>query len=341
MTLGIWSPLLLDWLCRVPKVELHLHLEGAIPHAALWELIQKYGGDPAVPDRQALMGKFAYRDFPDFIDTWIWKNRFLREYEDFTSIAEAVARDLAHQNVRYAEAHYSPSDFRHRVLETQPLTAAIRRGLDRVPEIEVGLVADLVRDSELSTAARTLAQVREVRDLGVIGVGLGGSEQAFPPEPFAVLFEQARQHGLHTSAHAGEAAGAESVWGAIRSLRAERLGHGTRAEEDPALVDYLAEHRIPVELCPISNVRTNVVPSIDAHPVRRYFERGLLVTINTDDPKMFGNSLAQEFQALADVQGFTRDEIRTLILNAVHASWLPEDRLRKLAKELQDDPDWR
>ena len=330
-----------DWLRRVPKVELHLHLEGAIPHAALWELVQKYGGDPALPDRQALARRFAYRDFPHFIETWIWKNRFLREYEDFTLIAEAVARELARQNVRYVEAHYSPSDFRHRGLEPQPLTAAIRRGLDRVPEVEMALVADLVRDSVLPAAACTLAQVREVRDLGVIGIGLGGSEQTFPPEPFADLFAKARRHGFHTCTHAGEAAGAESVWGAIRSLRAERLGHATRAEEDPALVDYLAEHRIPLELCPISNLRTKVVPSIDAHPVRRYFERGLLVTINTDDPEMFGNSLAQEFQALVEVHGFSRDEIRTLILNAVRASWLPADRRRHLAADLQDDPDWR
>ena len=118
---------------------------------------------------------------------------------------------------------------------------------------------------------------------------------------------------------------------------------GTRhkREQDPELVEYLAERRIPLELCPISNLRTSVVPSIDRHPVRRYFERGLLVTINTDDPKMFGNSLAQEFQALVDVHGFSRNEIRTLILNAVRASWLPEDRRRHLAAVLQDDPDWR
>ena len=213
--------------------------------------------------------------------------------------------------------------------------------LRRVPEVEMALVADLVRDSVLPAAARTLAQVQEVRDLGVIGIGFGGSEQTFPPEPFADLFADARRLGFHTSAHAGEAAGAESVWDAIRSLRAERLGHATRAEEDPALVDFLAEHRIPLELCPISNLRTKVVPSIDAHPVRRYFERGLLVTINTDDPEMFGNSLAQEFQALVDVHGFSRDEIRTLILNAVRASWLPEDRRRHVSAVLQDDPDWR
>ena len=176
--------------------------------------MQKYGGDPAVPDRQALIGKFAYRDFPHFIETWIWKNRFLREYEDFTLIAEAVARDLAKQNFRYVEAILFAVGFRHQHLELQPLTAAVRAGLDRVPEIEVALVADLVRASELPLAERTLAQVREVQHLGVIGLGLGGSEQAFPPEPFADLFEEARRHGFHTNPHAGEAAGAESVWGA-------------------------------------------------------------------------------------------------------------------------------
>ena len=214
---------------------MHLHLEGAIPHVALWELVQKYGGDPTVPDRQALARRFAYRDFPHFIETWIWKNRFLREYEDFTLIAEAVARELARQNVRYVEAHYSPSDFRHRGLEPQPLTAAIRRGLDRVPEVEMALVADLVRDSVLPAAACTLAQVREVRDLGVIGIGLGGSEQTFPPEPFADLFVEARRHGFHTSAHAGEAAGAEECMGCDPQPQSRTAGafHPRRGRSRP------------------------------------------------------------------------------------------------------------
>ena len=330
-----------DWLRRVPKVELHVHLEGAIPHATLWELLCKYGGDPSVPDQQALIRKFTYRDFSHFMDTWIWKNRFLREYEDFTLIAEAAARDLARQNVRYVEAFYSPSDFRRRGLEPQPLTAAIRDGFDRVPEIEIAMVADLVRGSELAVAARTLAQVDEVQELGVIGVGLGGSEQAFPPEPFAAIFAEARRRGFHTSVHAGEAAGAASVWGAIRSLNAERLGHATRAEEDAALLEYLVEHQIPLEMCPLSNVATGVVPRYERHPVRRYFERGLMITINTDDPKMFGNWLAQEFQSLIDVHGFTRDQIRTLILNGIRASWLPDERKRHLADVVQNDPDWR
>ncbi len=329
-----------DWFDRVPKVELHLHLEGAIPLDALWTLVQKYGGDPGVPDLAALQRRFVYRDFPHFIDTWVWKNAFLREYEDFTFVAEAVAHDLARQNIRYVEAFFSPADFFRHGLRTQELAAAIRRGLERAPEIEVALVADLVRDFGPELAATTLAEVNEVRGLGVIGIGIGGSEQDFPPEPFADVYEQARGLGLHTTAHAGEAAGAQSVWGAIRHLRVERIGHGTRAAEDERLLDLLAAERIPLEMCPLSNVRTGVVRSIADHPLRRYFERGLVVTVNTDDPKMFGNSLAEEYRLLESRMGFSRDEIRALILQAIAASWLPLERKNGWMDRFRRDPAW-
>jgi len=329
-----------DWFDRVPKVELHVHLEGAIPLDALWTLVQKYGGDPAVPDPAALERRFVYRDFPQFIDTWVWKNNFIREYEDFTFIAEAVARDLARQNIRYAEAFFSPLDFARHGLKVQGLAAAIRRGLERVPEVEVALVSDRVRDFGPQRAVTTLAEVNESRGEGVIGIGIGGSEQDFPPEPFAAVYEAARLLGLHTTAHAGEAAGAASIWGAIRSLHVERIGHGTRAYEDERLLDYLAETRIPLEMCPLSNVRTGVVCSIEEHPVRRYFERGLAVTVNSDDPKMFGNSLAEEYRMLETRLGFSRDEIRAVILQGLQASWMPPQGKKRLAERLRSDPAW-
>ena len=330
-----------SWYNRVPKVELHLHLEGAIPYKALWELVQKYGGDPETPTLEAMLGRFEFKDFPHFIETWIWKNQFLREYEDFTFFAEAVARDLAEQNIRYVEAFYSPPDFTDRHgLTAQKLTEAIRAGFSRVPGVEINLVADLVRDFGPEKAAVTLAEVDEVKEMGVIGIGIGGSEQDFPPEPFDEVYEQARQFGFHTSAHAGEAAGAESVWGALRTLKVERIGHGTRAEEDPALLDYLAEHQIPLEMCPISNVRTGVVKSINEHPVRRYFERGLMVTINSDDPKMFDNSMAEEYQLIEGQLGFSRDDIRTLILQGIQASWMAEDKKEPMMATFRSDPAW-
>jgi adenosine deaminase len=330
----------MSWFAALPKVELHVHLEGAIPHPALFELVRKYGGDPAVPDVSTLAERFVYRDFPHFIETWIWKNQFLREAEDFAFISERVARDLARQNIRYAEMFFSPSPFARRGLAVRDLARAVRRGLSRVPHIEIALVADLVRDNGPESELETLRSLADVRDCGVIGVGLGGSEQAFPPEPFAPLFREARALGFRTTAHAGEAVGPESVRGALRALEAERIGHATRAVEDPTLLDLLAEHRVPLECCPVSNVRTGAVASIEAHPLRRYFERGLLVSVNTDDPAMFGTSLADEYRLLVDRCGFTREDIQALILNGIDSSWLPPARKSRLADEFIADPAW-
>jgi len=321
-----------------PLVELHLHLEGAIPLPALWELICKYGGDPAVPDMDALRRRFTYKDFPHFIETWIWKNGFLREYEDFAFSAEQVARDLLNQNVLYTEAHYSPSGFVEQGLDIREITRAVRSGLDRVQGIEVALIADVIRDLGPESAARTLQEIREVRGYGVVGIGLGGSEQSFPPELFTAVYADARRLGFHTTAHAGEAAGAASIWGALRTLGVERIGHGTRAEEDPQLMDYLAEKQIPVEMCPLSNVRTGVIGRIEAHPFRRYFDRGLLVTVSTDDPKMFGNSIAEEYRILETVFQFTQDEIRQVRINSIKASWMEAAKQKRMLASAPDAP---
>ncbi len=329
------------WYDRIPKVELHLHLEGAIPHPTLWELIQKYGGSTEVPDLSALQKRFQYRDFPHFLETWVWKNQFIREYDDYTLIAEDVARDLAAQQVRYAEVFFSPSRFFENGMKTPEMALAIRRGVSRVPQIRINLVADLVRDNGLDNAAAVLVDIHEVKnEAGIIGITIGGSEQAFPPGPFAGIYEQARKSGFHTSAHAGEAAGPASIWGAIHDLKVDRIGHGIRAGEDEKLLDYLAETKIPLEVCPLSNVRTGVVPSLEAHPVRRLFRRGLVVTINTDDPKMFGNSLAEEYRLLVEKLGFTPGEVRDLILQGIRSSWLSAEDKRKLEAEFLADKDW-
>ncbi|MFH1277574.1 MAG: adenosine deaminase [Candidatus Eisenbacteria bacterium] len=324
----------------LPKAELHIHLEGAIPLDTLGELIRKYGGDPSVSDRRSLESRFTYRDFPHFIDTWVWKNGFLREAEDFTHIAEGAARDLAARNVRYGEVIFSPSDFFRHGLDTGTITEAIRIGLARVKEIEVALVADLVRDRGPENGTRILRELAELKEYGVVGITIGGSEHEFPPEPFAGVFEEARRGGFRTSAHAGEAAGPESVWGAVRALRVDRIGHGTRAAEDDALVDHLAAEGIPVELCPLSNVRTGVVPSIADHPARRFYDRGIPVSVSTDDPKMFQTSLPLEYALLARDLGFTPPEIGRVVLGALRSSWLPDDRKLLMEKEFTSNPAW-
>jgi len=306
----------------------------------MWDLIQKYGGDSSVSGLEDLRHRFQFRDFSHFIQTWIWKNQFLREFEDFTYISEQIAIHLRTQNIKYVEAFFSPARFAEKGLAVPQLMEAIRTGLDRVPEIEIALIPDLVRDVGPNMAMDVLREILQLNRLGIIGIGLGGSEQLFPPELFEDHYLLARKAGLHTTAHAGEAAGASSIWGAIQSLRVDRIGHGTRSHEDESLIEYLAETQTPLEMCPLSNVSTGTISAHKLHPIRDYFDKGLLVTVNTDDPMMFGNSMAQEFDALEQNFNFKTHEIQKLILNSIDASWLEIDRKAALKESFVKDPLW-
>jgi adenosine deaminase len=330
-----------DWFEGLPKVELHLHLEGAIPVDAMLELVKKYSPPGEAPGRDELLKRFHFQDFTHFIETWCWKNRFLREYEDFSFIAEALVQDLRAKNYLYGEVYFSPADFSGQGLRAGEIARAIRKGLSRVPEVEIALIADMVRDYGAERAAGTLREAWEARGEGIIGIGIGGSEQSYPPRLFRDVYEEARSLGFHTTAHAGEVAGGASIWGALKDLKVERIGHGTRAGEDESLLEYLAEHQVPLEMCPLSNCALRVVPSYEAHPVRAFFERGLCVTVNTDDPLMFGNTLAQEFRLLYEKLGFSLEEICTLIENAVRASWLAGPKKAELLRMLRSHSGWR
>ncbi|MGH9335654.1 MAG: adenosine deaminase, partial [Vicinamibacteria bacterium] len=309
------------WVRALPKVEIHLHLEGAIPIESLWELVKKYGGSDVESIRE-LEERFRYRDFRHFLKTWMWKNGFIREYEDFTFIAAAVAADLADQNLRYVEAFHSPGDFAMlHGLEVARITEAVRKGLDSEKDrIEIRLIADLTRDFGPERGMTWLREIAEAPELRIVGIGIGGSEHDFPPEAYLQVYDHARKLGLRTTAHAGEAAGPESIWGAVRVLEVDRIGHGTRAVEDRKLVEYLLEKKIPIEMCPISNLRTGVVSDLKLHPISAFFDQGLRVSVNTDDPKMFQTSLEAEYLALANEVGFTPADLRKLVENAIDST---------------------
>ena len=302
----------------------------------LWTLIQKYGGDKTVTNYELLKEKFMYRNFNHFLETWLWKNTFIREYEDFTFLSDAVFKDLGKQNIKYAEIFISPSEFRS-TLEIQKIVEAISKSINVNPEICVSLIVDLVRNLGSENAMKTLYEINEVKDMGIIGIGLGGAEKEYPPELFTDVFEKARNLGFKTTAHAGEAAGPQSIWGAIKNLKVDRIGHGTRAIEDPELLNYLADNQIPVELCPLSNLRTKVIDSIEEHPVRTFIDMGIPVSINTDDPKMFGNSLAEEYQALKDNFNFSDDDIYKIIRNSIHTTWLEENEKSTLINKFREE----
>ena len=320
----------------IPKIENHLHLEGAIPLDSLWTLIQKYGGDKSVSSIGKLIEKFKYRDFSHFLEIWIWKNKFIREYEDFTFLSDAVFKDLVKQNIKYAEIFISPSEFRN-TLEIQKIIEAISKSIIGNTEIRVNLIVDLVRNLGPQNAMKTLYEINEVKNLGIIGIGLGGQEMEYPPELFTDVYEMARKFGFKTTAHAGEAAGPESIWGAILKLKVDRIGHGTKAVKDPELLNYLADNQIPVELCPLSNLRTKVIGSIKEHPVKTFIDMGIPVSINTDDPKMFGNSLDEEYQILKDCFNFSDRDIYNIIINSIRTTWLEENEKETLIYKFREE----
>jgi adenosine deaminase len=313
-----------------PKVELHLHLEGALPVETLWQLSQHYG-DPDTRSLEELTARFEYRDFAHFIETWQWMLPFIRTTEDWTLVARAVASSLAEQHIVYAEASISPTDFRQHGLAVADIATAVRRGLDQVTGTHVNLLVDLVRDTGPEWCARTLEQVIEVApQAGIVGITIGGSEHAFPPDAYAAVYRRAGAAGLGRSVHAGEAGGADNVRTALDLLGVERIGHGVRAVEDSALVDRLVASQVPLEVCPTSNLRTGVVGSWASHPVVELIGRGACVTINSDDPTYFGCTLAGE---LRRVTALTSLDLATATRAAVDASFASEterSRLRAL-----------
>jgi len=323
---------MLSFIRDLPKVELHLHLEGAIPLYTLLQLIEKYSGKGFIT-LQELEQNFIYTDFIHFLDIWYWKNSFIREYEDYQFIAEQVAFSLAEQNIRYAEIYFTPSDFSKNDSQPQEIAIAIRRGLDKYSDsITTKLIPDLVRDNNPKT--QLLEQLYEVKDQGLIGIGLGGDEASSPPKLFTEVYQKAKKMGFNTTCHAGEAAGPDYIWQAIRDLKADRIGHGTSAYKDPDLVQYLIDNQIPVEMCPISNVRTASVTSLKEHPIYHFYKKGMLVSVNTDDPKMFNTTIENEYLSLIETFNLDLSDIYNLAQNSIKSAWCSKPLKNTLSKEL-------
>ena len=324
----------------MPKTELHIHLEGAIPLETLFTLIQKRGGDPSVSTLEDLQRKLTYTDFEHFISTWTWKNKFIREERDFEEITYQALRTLSQQNVKYVEAFYSPGDFWRHGLSVAAITEYTIKGKEKARRdfgIRSELIIDLVRDHGPNVGMQRLEDVEPYLGKGVIGVGLGGSEQAFPADHYETVYREAKHRGFRLTAHAGEAGGPESIWAAVKKLGCERIGHGVRAAEDPTLVALLRKERIPLEVCMISNVKTGVFESLEAHPIRRYFKDGLMVTVNSDDPTMFNTSITQEYSLLVRKLGFTLEDVKQLTLNGVEASFLPDVDKGSLKSQFENE----
>jgi adenosine deaminase len=321
---------------QMPKVELHVHLEGSIRPNTLLQLAERNGFDLPAQDVEGLQDFYRFRDFAHFIEVYVTITRCLQTPDDYRLIAYEFGADCARQNVRYAEVTFSIfTNVTYANLPWQAIVEGLNAGRAQARS-EFGVdwrwVFDIVRD-----VPQTQEQVVEIaiaaRDQGVVALGLGGSEKGFPPEMFVKSFEQAHQAGLHSVPHAGEIAGPESIWNALKLLHAERIGHGVRCVEDPAMVDYLREHQIPLEVCPTSNICLGVFISYEAHPLRRLWDEGLFITVNSDDPPLFNTDLNHEYEVLIDHLGFTADELERTCLNALRASFLPQTEKSQLEVE--------
>ncbi len=310
----------------LPKAELHLHLEGSIEPATLLELRQRHGMDGA--SFAEVEQLYNYADFTGFLRAFKDVTGHLRTPEDYELITYRLMQRLKSQNVLHAEVTVSVGVCLWREQDFAAIFEGLERGRQR-GERDFGIsllwIFDAIRQFGAEKAGKVLDLAIQFRDRNVVGFGIGGDEKQGPPEWFKDVYARAADHGLHLTAHAGESAGPESIWGAL-NIKAERIGHGLNAGQDPELVEELAERQVPIEICVTSNLRTGCCAELAQHPVRRYFDQGLMLTLATDDPAMFHTSLVNEYQLVQQAFGFSDEHIRELARNAFEASFLPAQK---------------
>jgi aminodeoxyfutalosine deaminase len=279
-----------------PKIELHVHLEGTVRAPTLKEIARR--NDYALPDD--LESLYHFRDFAHFIEVWILTTNALQTEEDFRQMVVDYAAEAASHGAVYLEGIFSPAERVRRGVPLEAIFDGVCNGAQEALElhgVEIRLTPDITRGFTQDEARETVEWSSRYRDRGVVAVGLGGLEAEFPPEPYADVFAYAKSLGLGSVPHAGEVAGAASVRGALESLKADRLRHGIRAEEDPGLVRELAGRGTVLDVCPLSNLRTGAVPSLADHPLPRLVAAGVRCSISTDDPAMFDTDLSRDYEA--------------------------------------------
>jgi aminodeoxyfutalosine deaminase len=314
---------------RLPKAELHLHLEGTVTPETLVELSAGHKGSPVGLEEARTL--YQYTDFPGFLMAFKAVSEQLQTPHDYELIAWRMMERLARQGVVHAEVYVSVGVvyyWGHR--EFEPLFEGMERARLRA-EKELGIsvywIFDAVRHFGPEAAARVFRKAAEMRTQfpSIVGIGIGGDERRTAAEVFRDLYAEARDTGLRLTAHAGETAGPESIWGAL-NIGAERIGHGLSAIHDQELMDLLAERQIPVEICVSSNLSTGCCTRVEDHPLRRYFDAGLMVTLNSDDPALFHSDVEQEYEVARKCFAFTDEQLREIAGNSIEASFLPAEK---------------
>ncbi|MBB1242063.1 adenosine deaminase [Streptomyces durbertensis] len=325
------------FIAGLPKAELHVHHVGSASPRIVAELAARHPGAKVPDDPDALAEYFTFRDFAHFVEIYLSVVDLIRDAEDVRLLTYEVAREMAGQNIRYAELTVTPYSSTNRGIPDRAFVEAIEDA--RVAaEKELGVVLrwcfDIPGEAGLPAAEETARIACELQPEGLVSFGLGGPEIGVPRPQFKPYFDRAIAAGLRSVPHAGETTGPETVWDALTSLRAERIGHGTSSTRDPRLLEHLAERRVPLEVCPTSNIATRAVTDLEQHPLKEMVAAGVLVTINSDDPPMFGTDLNTEYHIAARLLGLDAAGVAGLAKNAVEASFLDEVGKKALRAEI-------
>ncbi len=333
-------PELRQFLTDLPKAELHLHLEGSIRPGRFLELARKYDTGYAGWDEAKVAGElFQYRDFAAFLGAYKTVCEHLREPEDYRALLEDLASYFERNNVRYAELIVTPAiTWRFERDGEAVLKALLKAGrrLQKRGRVQLRWILDCVRQWGPESAQRTAELARDYQEAGVVGLGLGGDEKAVPAAEFADVFAWARAHNLHVHVHAGEVGGPEEVWAALETLGANRIGHGIQAARDSRLMSYLKQHAVALDVCLTSNAATGAWRPVDKNPFWLLLERGVPVTLNTDDPGMFQTELLDEYELAAKSFRLTRHDLAYVALQSVRSSFLPHEEKMALMQQFQD-----
>uniref|UniRef100_UPI00064B83B6 adenosine deaminase n=1 Tax=Nocardiopsis sp. RV163 TaxID=1661388 RepID=UPI00064B83B6 len=320
----------------IPKAELHVHIEGTLEPELAFALARRNGLTPPRPDVDSLRRAYSFTDLQSFLDLYYALMDVLRTEADFTDLATAYLDRAAAQGVRHAEIFFDPQAHTGRGIGLDTVVNGLMNALntsEHTHNISSTLILCFLRDRPAAQALDTLHQARpHLEHIGA--VGLDSAEVGHPPEKFTEVFAAARDLGLRRVAHAGEEGPASYIWQALDLLGAERIDHGIRCLEDPALVAHLAATQTPLTVCPLSNVRLRAVPDLAQHPLPALMEAGLLVTVNSDDPSYFGGYVHDNYQALHTHLGLGAEQLRRLARNSFTASFLPPERKAQLIAEV-------
>jgi adenosine deaminase len=327
-------------LLALPKAELHLHIEGTLEPELAFELAERNGVDLPYATVEELSAQYDFDDLQSFLNLYYATMAVLRTRKDFAELTRRYLRRAAAQGVRHAELFFDPQAHTSRGVAFDDVVDGLGDALDEAQRdlgMSGGLILCFLRDQPVASAEEALTAGLARTDR-IIGVGLDSAEVGYPPSLFEGVYARARDAGLHVVAHAGEEGPPSYVWEALDLLQAERIDHGIRSIEDPALVARLAEERIPLTVCPLSNVRLQATPDLRDHPLLRLDAAGVRVTVNSDDPAYFGGYAGQNFTAVRDALGLTADQARRFARTSIESSFATAARKDELFAELDK---WR